>query len=42
MGSNHIFIGEVMDIRNRRDGQALLYFDRGHAPVLGQAGSFGG
>lgn len=38
VGSHHIFIGEVMDIRSRRDGQALLYFDRG----LGQAGSFGG
>ena len=42
VGSHHIFIGEVMDIRSRRDGQALLYFDRGYVQVLGQAGSFGG
>jgi flavin reductase len=42
VGSHHIFIGEVMDIRSRRDGQALLYFDRGYVQVLGQAGRFGG
>ena len=42
VGSHHIFIGEVVDIRSRKDGHALLYFDRGYAHVLGQAGSFGG
>lgn len=42
VGSHHIFIGEVVDLRSRKDGHALLYFDRGYAQVLGQAGSFGG
>ncbi|WP_448955578.1 flavin reductase [Labrys neptuniae] len=42
VGSHHIFIGEVIDVRSRRDGQVLLYSDRTYAHVLAQAGSFGG
>ena len=42
VGTHNIFIGEVTEIRSRRDGHALLYFDRNfvHGPT--QAGSFGG
>lgn len=28
VGTHNVMIGEVMEIRARRDGQALLYFDR--------------
>lgn len=42
IGTHNIFIGEVIDIRARRDGHALLYFDRNYVHVPAQAGSFGG
>ncbi|MGO4568512.1 flavin reductase [Rhizobium sp. 2YAF20] len=42
VGTHHIFIGEVIDIRSRKDGHALLYFDRNYVHVPTQAGSFGG
>lgn len=42
VGTHHIFIGEVVDIRCRRDGHALLYFDRNYVHVPTQAGSYGG
>lgn len=37
IGTHNILIGEVVDIRARRDGQALLYFDRNfvHVPTPG-------
>ncbi|MFB9950626.1 flavin reductase [Rhizobium puerariae] len=35
VGSHNVMIGEVVEIRARRDGQALLYFDRNfvHVPT---------
>lgn len=42
VGTHNIFIGEVIDVRSRKDGHALLYFDRNYVHVPGQAGSFGG
>lgn len=42
VGTHNILIGEVMDIRCRHDGHALLYFDRNYVHVPTQAGSFGG
>lgn len=42
VGTHNIFIGEVIDIRSRKDGHALLYFDRNYVHVPTQAGSFGG
>lgn len=42
VGTHHIFIGEVTYLRSRRDGQALLYFDRNFVHVPTQTGSFGG
>ncbi|PSJ65146.1 flavin reductase [Kumtagia ephedrae] len=42
VGTHNIFIGEVVGIRSRRDGHALLYFDRNYVHVPTQAGSFGG
>ncbi|QCL97694.1 flavin reductase [Agrobacterium tumefaciens] len=42
VGTHNIFIGEVIDIRSRRDGHALLYFDRNYVYVPAQAGSYGG
>jgi flavin reductase len=42
VGTHNIFIGEVVDIRCRRDGHALLYFDRNYVHVPTQTGSFGG
>jgi flavin reductase len=33
VGTHNILIGEVVDIRSRRDGQALLYFDRSYVHV---------
>ncbi|MDK4740525.1 flavin reductase [Rhizobium sp. CNPSo 3464] len=42
IGTHNIFIGEVVDIRSRKDGHALLYFDRNYVHVPTQAGSFGG
>ncbi len=42
VGTHKILIGEVVDIRSRKDGYALLYFDRNYVHVPTQAGSFGG
>lgn len=42
VGTHHVFIGEVTHIRSRKDGHALLYFDRNFVHVPSQAGSFGG
>ena len=42
VGTHHIFIGRVTDIRSRQDGDALLYFDRTYVNVPTQVGSFGG
>jgi flavin reductase len=42
VGTHHIFIGQVMGIRSRVDGNALLYFDRNYINVPTQVGSFGG
>ena len=42
VGTHNIFIGEVIDIRSRTDGHALLYFDRNYVHVPTLAGSFGG
>lgn len=42
VGTHNIFIGEVVEIRSRRDGHALLYFDRGYVHVPTQLGSYGG
>jgi flavin reductase len=42
VGTHNILIGEVVDIRSRRDGHALLYFDRNYVHVPTQTGSFGG
>jgi flavin reductase len=42
VGTHNIFIGEVVDIRSRKDGHALIYFDRNYVHVPTQAGSFGG
>ena len=30
VGTHNVFIGVVVDIRCRRDGHALLYFDRNY------------
>jgi flavin reductase len=42
VGTHNIPIGEVAELRCRRDGQALIYFDRNYVHVPTQAGSFGG
>lgn len=42
VGTHNILIGSVIDIRCRKDGHALLYFDRNYVHVPTQAGSFGG
>ncbi|ARQ14428.1 FMN reductase (NADH) 2 (plasmid) [Rhizobium etli] len=42
VGTHHIFIGQVIGIRSRTDGNALLYFDRNYINVPTQVGSFGG
>ena len=42
VGTHNIFIGKVVEIRSRKDGHALLYFDRNYVHVPTQAGSFGG
>ncbi|MCY1666630.1 flavin reductase [Rhizobium sp. SL86] len=42
VGTHNIFIGEVIDIRCRRDGHALIYFDRNYVHVPTQTGSYGG
>jgi flavin reductase len=42
VGTHNIFIGQVIGIRSRPDGEALLYFDRSYVRVPSQVGSFGG
>ena len=42
VGTHNILIGTVIDIRQRPDGNALLYFDRHYVHVPTQAGSYGG
>jgi flavin reductase len=42
VGTHHIFIGQVIGIRSRVDGNALLYFDRSYVNMPTQMGSFGG
>lgn len=42
VGTHNIFSGEVVDIRCRRDGHALLYFDRNYVHVPTQTRSYGG
>ncbi|MBE7620984.1 flavin reductase [Gluconacetobacter entanii] len=41
-GTHYILIGEVVGIRVRPDGNALLYFDRDYVHVPTRIGSFGG
>lgn len=42
IGSHNVLVGQVQDIRVRRDGAALLYFDRHFVHVPSPGGSFGG
>jgi flavin reductase len=42
VGTHDIIVGRVMDIRQRPDGNALLYFDRHYVHVPTQTGSYGG
>ncbi|MBS0248777.1 MAG: flavin reductase [Proteobacteria bacterium] len=42
VGTHNIFIADVVHVRSRPDGHALLYFDRNYVHVPGQTGSFGG
>ena len=42
VGTHNILIGAVTEIRARKDGHALLYFDRNYVHVPTQIGSFGG
>jgi len=42
VGTHHILFGEVVGIRARADGRALVYFDRAYVNVPTQLGSFGG
>ncbi|WP_011581789.1 MULTISPECIES: flavin reductase [Chelativorans] len=42
VGTHNIFMGQVVEIRTRKDGHALLYFDRNFVHVPTQTGSFGG
>ncbi len=42
VGTHNILIGTVIDLRQRPDGHALLYFDRHYVHVPTQSGSFGG
>jgi flavin reductase len=37
MGTHNIMIGEVVGIRTRRDGDALLYFDRSFINIVSPA-----
>ena len=37
VGTHNILLGEVIGIRSRKDGQALLYFDRSFVHVQGRA-----
>jgi flavin reductase len=42
VGTHDIIVGRVVDIRQRTDGNALLYFDRHYVHVPTQSGSYGG
>lgn len=42
VGTHDVFVGRVVDIRQRSDGNALLYFDRHYVHVPTQSGSYGG
>ncbi len=42
VGTHNVMIGEVTEIRARRDGQALLYFDRNFVHVPTPAAALGG
>jgi flavin reductase len=42
VGTHNILMGTVFDIRQRPDGNALLYFDRHYVHVPTQTGSYGG
>jgi flavin reductase len=42
VGTHNVMVGQVIDIRQRADGSALLYFDRHYVHVPSQAGGFGG
>jgi flavin reductase len=42
VGTHHIFFGKVVGLRQRADGNALLYFDRNYVNVPTQLGSYGG
>jgi flavin reductase len=42
IGTHNILIGEVTEIRARRDGNALLYFDRSFVNVSSPSVSLGG
>jgi flavin reductase len=42
VGTHDIIVGRVIDIRQRPDGNALLYFDRHYVHVPTQVGSYGG
>ena len=42
VGTHNVLVGRVIDIRQRTDGSALLYFDRHYVHVPSQVGSFGG
>lgn len=42
VGTHHILIGRVLGLRQRPDGEALLYFDRAFVNLPTSLGSFGG
>lgn len=42
VGTHNILIGEVVGLRSRPDGPALLYFQRTYVHVTAELGSFGG
>jgi flavin reductase len=42
IGTHNVMIGEVKELRQRSDGNALLYFDRNYVQPSAQLGSFGG
>ena len=42
VGTHHVLIGRVEGLRQRADGEALLYFDRTFVNLPSPVGSFGG
>jgi flavin reductase len=42
VGSHNVMIGRVIGVRQRPDGEALLYMDRNYVRVPGPVGSYGG